>query len=261
MVTALNPFIWDRPLDDPSKIIGMEAFANQVALILKGQTNVALFGPRDTGKTTFTNVENAHSLYLEALAELGLVGFVLRLSLVGQRPGAVALALACLVAIAIPLATSNAVTASRNAAAHGDSLLALRDAQQAADIESGAASPQVQPGSSSPASRLRTVELKLRLERCCAPARLTPTHRCSPMSVEPDSENELSPGERQLADRLSASRPLPAADLRGSLGGHLGAFDPGHCPRPERLRTMVVVYMIVGLALIAVGALLGVGSL
>ena len=52
---ALNPFIWDRPLDDPSKIIGMEAFANQIALTLKGQTNVALFGPRDTGKTTFTN--------------------------------------------------------------------------------------------------------------------------------------------------------------------------------------------------------------
>jgi hypothetical protein len=54
-MAALNPFIWDRPLDDPSKIIGMEAFANQVALTLKGQTNVALFGPRDTGKTTFTN--------------------------------------------------------------------------------------------------------------------------------------------------------------------------------------------------------------
>jgi AAA domain len=53
--SALNPFIWDRPLDDPSKIIGMEAFAHQVALTLKGQTNVALFGPRDTGKTTFTN--------------------------------------------------------------------------------------------------------------------------------------------------------------------------------------------------------------
>jgi hypothetical protein len=54
-VPVLNPFIWDRPLDDPSKIIGMEAFANRVALILKGQTNVALFGPRDTGKTTFTS--------------------------------------------------------------------------------------------------------------------------------------------------------------------------------------------------------------
>src|SRR3954452_1846115 len=51
----LNPFIWDRPLDDPAKIVGMEAFAHQVALTLKGQTNVALFGPRDTGKTTFTN--------------------------------------------------------------------------------------------------------------------------------------------------------------------------------------------------------------
>jgi hypothetical protein len=55
MSGALNPFIWDRPLDDPSKIIGMDAFANRVALTLKGQTNVALFGPRDTGKTTFTN--------------------------------------------------------------------------------------------------------------------------------------------------------------------------------------------------------------
>ncbi|MGA2455387.1 MAG: hypothetical protein ABSG93_17900 [Solirubrobacteraceae bacterium] len=55
MSTVLNPFIWDRPLDDPSKIVGMEAFANQVALTLKGQTNVALFGPRDTGKTTFIN--------------------------------------------------------------------------------------------------------------------------------------------------------------------------------------------------------------
>jgi hypothetical protein len=55
MAAILNPFIWDRPLDDPSKIIGMEAFANEVALTLKAQTNVSLFGPRDTGKTTFTN--------------------------------------------------------------------------------------------------------------------------------------------------------------------------------------------------------------
>src|SRR4051794_23255394 len=55
MMAALNPFVWDRPLEDPAKIIGMEAFAHQVALTLKGQTNVALFGPRDTGKTTFTN--------------------------------------------------------------------------------------------------------------------------------------------------------------------------------------------------------------
>jgi hypothetical protein len=33
----------------------MDAFANHVALTLKAQTNVALFGPRDTGKTTFIN--------------------------------------------------------------------------------------------------------------------------------------------------------------------------------------------------------------
>ena len=55
MPATLNPFIWDRPLDDPAKIVGMETFAHEVALTLKGQTNVALFGPRDTGKTTFTN--------------------------------------------------------------------------------------------------------------------------------------------------------------------------------------------------------------
>jgi hypothetical protein len=54
-MVALNPFIWDRPLDDPAKIVGMDGFANRVALTLKAQTNVALFGPRDTGKTTFTN--------------------------------------------------------------------------------------------------------------------------------------------------------------------------------------------------------------
>jgi hypothetical protein len=54
-VTAVNPFVWDRPIDDPSKIVGMDGFAREVALMLKGSTNVALFGPRDTGKTTFTS--------------------------------------------------------------------------------------------------------------------------------------------------------------------------------------------------------------
>lgn len=50
---ALNPFIWDRPLDDPTKIVGMDDFAREVALTLKAQTNVAIFGPRNTGKSTF----------------------------------------------------------------------------------------------------------------------------------------------------------------------------------------------------------------
>jgi len=53
-MAALNPFVWDRPVEDPSKIVGMEPFAHEVALVLKGQTNVSLFGARDTGKTTFT---------------------------------------------------------------------------------------------------------------------------------------------------------------------------------------------------------------
>jgi energy-coupling factor transporter ATP-binding protein EcfA2 len=50
---ALNPFVWDRPLTDPGKIVGMDDFARDVALTLKAQTNVAIFGPRDTGKSTF----------------------------------------------------------------------------------------------------------------------------------------------------------------------------------------------------------------
>ncbi len=50
---ALNPFVWDRPLEDPAKIVGMDDFARDVALMLKARTNVAIFGPRDTGKSTF----------------------------------------------------------------------------------------------------------------------------------------------------------------------------------------------------------------
>lgn len=51
---AVNPFIWTQPIQDPAKIVGMDAFAREVAMILKGKTNVAIFGPRDTGKTSFT---------------------------------------------------------------------------------------------------------------------------------------------------------------------------------------------------------------
>lgn len=65
-VAALNPFIWDRPIEDVSKIVGMEPFAHEIALMLKGQTNVAIFGARDTGKTTFIN-----QLVLELAKEHG----------------------------------------------------------------------------------------------------------------------------------------------------------------------------------------------
>jgi hypothetical protein len=53
---AINPFVWDRPLDDLTKIVGMDDFARDVALMLKAQTNVAIFGARDTGKSTFISV-------------------------------------------------------------------------------------------------------------------------------------------------------------------------------------------------------------
>ena len=40
-------------MDDPAKIVGMDDFARDIALTLKAQTNVAIFGARDTGKSTF----------------------------------------------------------------------------------------------------------------------------------------------------------------------------------------------------------------
>jgi O-antigen ligase len=67
-----------------------------------------------------------------------------RLALPAQRTGAILLALAGLVVIGVPLATANAVNASRTAVSGGDLVLALRDAQEAANIQPGAASPEVQ---------------------------------------------------------------------------------------------------------------------
>jgi O-antigen ligase len=60
------------------------------------------------------------------------------------RVGGAAVALACLVAIAVPLATAGAVRRSQAAAASGDRSAALTDARTAARLEPGAASPQVQ---------------------------------------------------------------------------------------------------------------------
>ncbi len=60
------------------------------------------------------------------------------------RAGAVLAALACLAAIAVPLATTSAVRASQAAARSGNLPVATRDAEQAARIEPGAASVQIQ---------------------------------------------------------------------------------------------------------------------
>ena len=50
---ALNPFTWTDALSDPRQVVGRDEFAERVALRLKAKTNIALFGPRGTGKTSF----------------------------------------------------------------------------------------------------------------------------------------------------------------------------------------------------------------
>jgi O-Antigen ligase len=60
------------------------------------------------------------------------------------RVGAVVLAIACLVAIGVPLATTNAVRQSQAAVTSGDTALALADARAAVRVQPGAASAQIQ---------------------------------------------------------------------------------------------------------------------
>jgi O-antigen ligase len=60
------------------------------------------------------------------------------------RLGLVGAALACLIAIGIPLATASDVSKSQAAAAVGNTASALADARSAARLEPGAASPQLQ---------------------------------------------------------------------------------------------------------------------
>jgi hypothetical protein len=68
-------------------------------------------------------------------------------------------------------------------------------------------------------------------------------------------ESELDADQRELADRLAADRPVPAAQFRGVLGRHLAGRDPGYGPRPAGLRRMVALYLAAGGALLVVGAL------
>ncbi|MGI8903995.1 MAG: hypothetical protein ACR2IP_10135 [Solirubrobacteraceae bacterium] len=72
---------------------------------------------------------------------------------------------------------------------------------------------------------------------------------------------ELTPSEQDLAERLSAQRPVPAPAFRGALKRRLQARDPGYRTRPPRLRPMVSAYLGAGAALIALGALEAAGVL
>jgi hypothetical protein len=60
-------------------------------------------------------------------------------------------------------------------------------------------------------------------------------------------------------DLLGERRPLPGAAFRGALGRRLEALDPGWGPRPERLVPTAAAYLSLGLALIGLGALVGLG--
>jgi hypothetical protein len=74
-------------------------------------------------------------------------------------------------------------------------------------------------------------------------------------------DDELEPGDREVAEGLERERPVPAAGFRGALGRRLAAMDPGHGPRPERLRMMVAAWLLAGLVLLALGLLQATGSL
>ena len=54
-------------------------------------------------------------------------------------------------------------------------------------------------------------------------------------------------------------RPVPSASFRGALWRYLADRDPGHGPRPERLRVLVAAYLLVGLLLILAALLLANG--
>lgn len=81
------------------------------------------------------------------------------------------------------------------------------------------------------------------------------------MSDEPETEDRLGHAEIALGDTLSQRRPVPGADFRGALGRHLTALDPRWGPRPARLPLLVVAYLLPGLVLIGLGALIGTGAL
>ena len=78
------------------------------------------------------------------------------------------------------------------------------------------------------------------------------------MNDEPHSSTEFEPADDALAERLTLARPVPPAGFRGKLGRHLAERDPGHGPRPEHLRLIVLGYLGAGGLLIALAAVLGV---
>jgi hypothetical protein len=80
------------------------------------------------------------------------------------------------------------------------------------------------------------------------------------MSDRPDHDPELGE-ERQVAEWLKSTTPLPAAGFRGALGRYLSKRDPRHGPRPPELRLISAGYVGAGAVLLLVGALQATGAL
>jgi hypothetical protein len=74
-------------------------------------------------------------------------------------------------------------------------------------------------------------------------------------------EPELTAEERDIADRLIARRPAPAAGFRGALGRHLAERDPGYGPRPARLTALSCACLATGALLLGLGAAQAAGVL
>lgn len=71
-------------------------------------------------------------------------------------------------------------------------------------------------------------------------------------------DDEFTHAQRELADRLTAERPIPSAGFRGELARYLAARDPRYGPRPQHLRLVVTAYLLIGLLLLALGTLVAV---
>jgi len=71
----------------------------------------------------------------------------------------------------------------------------------------------------------------------------------------------MTPELPDVEARLARERPVPAAAFRGALGRQLAENDPGYGPRPQRLRTRVIAWLLGGEMLLALALLAALGKL
>lgn len=77
--------------------------------------------------------------------------------------------------------------------------------------------------------------------------------------TNPTPDPPGAPVDSELERRITAERPVPAADFRGALGRLLALSDPGYGPRPAHLRLKVAGWTAGGAVLVLIGALEALG--